>query len=96
MKSVEKSVPDYSLKSVCTLYWYFFQKIAVLSHNIFCFKFMSSYILIQACTYIHNYIYAVILIQRIIKKESICLVHNLLIQSLQVFEISIDLGLFYC
>ena len=62
MQSVEKYVPAYSLRLVCTFYEYFFRKIAVSSY-IFCFEFMSSYVLIDVYTQIHNYIHTVILIQ---------------------------------
>ena len=94
MKSGETSVPDYGLRLVCALYQYFFKKIAVLSYN-FCFEFISSYVLIHVCTNLHNYIHTVFLIKIMIQKEGMDLVNNLLIQSLQVFEMSMDLGLFY-
>ena len=51
MKYVEKSAHGYGLRSVCTLYKYFCQQIVILPYNI-CFKFISSYILMQICTYI--------------------------------------------
>ena len=51
MESVEKSVLCYGLRPICTLYKYFCQKIVVLPYNI-CFEFISSYILMQICTYI--------------------------------------------
>ena len=44
--------------------------------------------------YALTYTYTVILIKNIIQKEGIDLVHKLLIQSLEVFEMSMDLGLF--
>ena len=44
MKSVEKYAYGYGLRSVCTLYQYFYQKIIVLPYNI-CFEFISYYIL---------------------------------------------------
>ena len=53
MKSVEKYAYGYGLRSVCTLYQYFYQKIIVLPYNI-CFEFISSYILMQICTYIQK------------------------------------------
>ena len=51
MESVEKSVHGYGLRSVCTLYQYFCQKIVILPYNDY-FEFISSYILMQICTYI--------------------------------------------
>ena len=51
MKSVEKSAHGYGLRPVCILYKYFCQKIVVLPYNI-CFEFISSYVLMQICTYI--------------------------------------------
>ena len=93
MKSVETCVPDYVLRLVCALYQYFFKKIAVLSYN-FCFEFISSYVLIHVCTNLHNYIHTAILIKIMIQKEGMDLVNRLL-KSLQVFEMSMYLGLFY-
>ena len=60
---------------------------------IFVLNLYLSYILMQICMYIKNYICTVILIKIMIQKEEMDLVHNLLIQSLQVFEMPIDLFL---